>query len=259
MANKKEDSKQQEVNQGLAKQPNKIDEVPVGVYAYDMAIVDDFRVRFNYKKDGTPKTNNRVQITNQENVFNIIGDIENDNIQFPIISITRTGWSIKDFSQEAQNNAGVLMGYMDEDEDGRVKQVRLQAIPIQINYQVDIWTQSRIDNDIIARELIWFYWQRPQMLVKIPHGLDTTHVFNVAFELDITDNSDIAEHNSRGRYYRQTLGMYVDDGYLWRSSVTNVPIVAEAKYAIFDGEINDSMILESGTIESLYKNGDIKE
>lgn len=242
-------------NSKLAKQPNKIDEAPVGVYAYDLAIVEDFRVRFNYKKDGTPKTNNRVQITDAENVFNIIGDIENDKIKFPIISIIRTGWSIKDFLQEAQNNAGVLMGYLD---DERVKQVRLQSIPIQINYQVDIWTQNRIDNDIIARELLWFYMQRPQMVVKIPHGLDTTHVFNVGFELDVTDNSDITEHNSRGRYYRQTLGMYVDDAYLWRSSVTNVPIISEVNYAIYDGEINEKMILEAGNLESILINDENK-
>ena len=41
-----------EVNENISKQPNKIDEAYVGVYAYDMAIVEDFRIRFNYKKDG---------------------------------------------------------------------------------------------------------------------------------------------------------------------------------------------------------------
>lgn len=249
------------VNENLSKQPNNIDECYVGVYAYDMSIINDFRVRFNYKKDGTPKTNNIVQITNSENVFKIIGDIKNDSIQFPIISLTRTGWSIKNFHQETQIHSGSLMNYMkptDED-DERLKQVRLQAIPIQINYQVDIWTQSRIDNDILARELIWFYTLNPQMIVKIPHGLNTEHVFNVGFELDITDNSDIVEHDSRGRYYRQTLGMYVDDGYLWRSSVTNIPIISEMKYAMYEGKIDDNTLLESGSIESLLTTHNEKE
>ena len=80
-----------EVNENISKQPNKIDEAYVGVYAYDMAIVEDFRIRFNYKKDGTPKTNNIVQITNSESIFEIIGDLDNDKIKFPIISLTRTG------------------------------------------------------------------------------------------------------------------------------------------------------------------------
>ena len=46
------------INENISKQPNNIDEYYVGVYAYDMSIISDFRARFNYKKDGTPKTNN---------------------------------------------------------------------------------------------------------------------------------------------------------------------------------------------------------
>ena len=243
------------INENISKQPNNIDEYYVGVYAYDMSIISDFRARFNYKKDGTPKTNNIVQITNSENVFEIIGDLENDSIQFPIISLIRTGWSLRDFHQETQVHLGSLIDYMEplDKNDDRLKQVRLQVIPIQINYQVDIWTQNRVDNDILVRELIWFYTQNPQMIVKIPHGLNAEHVFNVAFDNDIIDNSDITEHNSRGRYYRQTLGMYVDDGYLWRSSVTNVPKIEELKYSIYDGDIQDlkdNIILEYGDIKN---------
>ena len=235
-------------NEGKSKQPNKINEVPVGVYAYDQAIVDDFKIRFNYTKDGKLKTNNNVYITNSENVFNIIGDIENDNIQFPIISITRLGWSLVNFSNDFQNNSGLLYGYMDDEKTNRKKQVRLQAIPINIDYQIDIWTQNRIDNDILARELVWYYYQNPQMQVKIPHGLNVNHVFNVFFELDVTDNSDISEHNSRGRYYRQTFGLTVDDAYLWKSSVKNVPIIDSIKYSIYDGKIDESMFIDEDTI-----------
>lgn len=227
-------------NEGLSKQPNKIEEVPVGVYAYDLAIIEDLRARFNHTKDGKQKTNNIIQITNAENVFNIIGDIQNDNIQFPIISLVRTGWQIEDYSQEFMNNSGGLVGYLEDEPGSRVRQVRLQAIPIQINYQLDIWTQNRLDNDIIAREFIWFYKQNPQMRVKIPHGLNITHPFNIGIENEIVDNSDIAEHNSRGRYYRQTLGLYTDkDAYLWKSSVTNVPMIDLEKYSIYEGNINE--------------------
>lgn len=228
------------INEGLAKQPNNIEEVPVGVYAYDLAIIEDLRTRFSYDKNGKKKTNQIVQITNAENVFNIIGDIENDNIQFPIISLVRTGWEIIDYSQEFMNNSGGLVGYLEDDKGQRTRQVRLQALPIQINYQLDIWTQNRIDNDILAREIIWFYTLNPQMRVKIPHGLNITHPFNIAFEKEIVDNSDIQEHNSRGRYYRQTLGIYTDnDAYLWKSSVTNVPSIELQDLLIYEGDIRN--------------------
>ena len=174
----------------LAKQPNKINEAPVGVYAYDLAIIEDLRIRFNYDKDGNKKTNNTIQITDADDVFRIIGDIENDNIKFPIISLVRTGWRLLDFSQEFQNNTGALVGYLEDPPGTRIRQVRLQAIPIQINYQLDIWTQNRIDNDVIAREFIWFYKLNPQLLVKIPHGLNITHPFNIGIESEIVDNID---------------------------------------------------------------------
>lgn len=227
-------------NNNLAKQPNYIDEAHVGVYAYDLAIVEDLRIRFNHTKDGKPKTNNIIQITNSEDVFDIIGDIEqNDNIVFPIISLVRTGWQLLDYSQEFMENSGGLVGILQEEPGSRKRQVRLQAIPIQINYQLDIWTQNRIDNDIIAREFIWFYKLNPQMKVRIPHGINITHPFNIAIEPDIVDNSDIGEHNSRGRYYRQTLGIHTDgDAFLWKTNVSNIPIIdIDSKFSIYDGDI----------------------
>lgn len=240
-----------DVNENLNKQPNKIEEQPVGVYAYDLAIIKDLRARFNYTKDGKKKTNNIIQITNSENVFNIIGDIENDNIQFPIISLIRTGWQFTGAEPEFLNNSGGLVGYLEGEKGERVKQVRLQAFPIQINYQLDIWTQNRYDNDVIAREFCWFYKQNPQLRVFIPHGLNITEPFNLFIENEIVDNSDIAEHNSRGRYYRQTIGLYVDDAYLWKSSVTNVPGIDVVKFAIYSGDINkieDAIEEEEGLI-----------
>lgn len=240
-----------DVNENLNKQPNKIEEQPVGVYAYDLAIIKDLRARFNYTKDGKKKTNNIIQITNSENVFNIIGDIENDNIQFPIISLIRTGWQFTGAEPEFLNNSGGLVGYLEGEKGERIKQVRLQAFPIQINYQLDIWTQNRYDNDVIAREFCWFYKQNPQLRVFIPHGLNITEPFNLFIENEIVDNSDIAEHNSRGRYYRQTIGLYVDDAYLWKSSVTNVPGIDVVKFAIYSGDIDkieDTIEEEEGLI-----------
>lgn len=221
----------------LNRQQSKINEVPVGIYAYDMALIEDLRTRFNLKKDGTPKTNNNVYITNAENVFEIIGDVSNDEIKFPLISLVRTGWSISDEKPEMMTKAGALKDVKIGDKDGKLKQIRLQAIPISINYQIDVWTRTRIDNDAVTRELVWYYTLNPQLLVEIPHGLNMTHPFNIFFESEIEDNSDIVEHINRGQYFRQTLGLYINDAYLWRSSVKNVTTVESVGFEIYTGEI----------------------
>lgn len=244
------------MNRDLNHQQSVINEEPIGVYAYDMALVKDLRTRFNLKKDGTPKTNNNVYITSAENVFNIIGDLENDTIQFPLISLTRVGWSLSDQKPEMMTKAGMLDSIKQGVEDEKLKQIRLQALPITINYQLDVWTRTRIDNDALTRDLIWYYTLNPQLLVDIPHGLDIQHVFNVFFENDVEDNSDIVEHQNRGQFFRQTLGLYVDDAYLWRSSVKNITTINETKFEIYDGDlptdINDKLY-ESYEID-LYKN-----
>lgn len=228
------------MDRDLNHQQSEIKEVPVGIYAYDLAIVNDLRVRFNLNKDGTPKTNNNVYITPVDNVFNIIGDISEDNIKFPLISLSRTGWSLQDFKPELMIKAGSFVGAK-EGTDKKLKQIRLQAIPITINYQIDIWTRTRIDNDALTRDFIWYYTLHPQLLVDIPHGLDVKHVFNIFFENDVEDNSDIVEHNNRGQFFRQTLGMYVDDAYLWRSSVKNVTTIDEVKFEIYQDDVTDEM------------------
>lgn len=243
------------MDRNLNHQQPVINEAPVGVYAYDLALVNDLRTRFNLNKDGTPKTNNNVYITSSENVFNIIGDIAEDAIQFPLISLTRIGWSLSDNKPEFMTKAGMLDNVKEGEKDNKLKQIRLQALPITINYQLDVWTRTRIDNDALTRDLIWYYTLNPQLLVDIPHGLNIKHVFNVFFENDIEDNSDIVEHQNRGQFFRQTLGLYVDDAYLWRSSVKNITTVNETKFEIYEGnlpeDINDKLY-ESYEID-LYK------
>lgn len=243
------------MDRNLNHQQDIINEVPVGVYAYDLALVNDLRARFNLNKDGTPKTNNNVYITPVDNVFNIIGDIESDRIEFPLVSLTRIGWSLRDTKPEFMEKAGALYDVRKGTKDDKLKQVRLQAIPISINYQLDVWTRTRIDNDALTREIIWYYTLNPQLLVDIPHGLDIQHVFNVFFENDIEDNSDIVEHQNRGQFFRQTLGLYVDDAYLWRSSVKNITTINETKFEAYYGELDESKLYEIDKID-LFKKGD---
>lgn len=178
----------------------------MSIYMYDEAIVKSFRNLVN---------DNRITITPPDNVFRTIGRIAEDRIEFPLISLTRTGMSINMSSvQHFTKFEGATVEY-DEDEN---KFKKIQAIPIRINYLVDVWTKSRKENDSIIRELIFYYMTHPTLEVDIPYGLDISHNFNLFLDEDIDDNSDIVEHKNRGEYFRQTLSMYTDDAYIWKSS-----------------------------------------
>lgn len=93
------------------------------------------------------------------------------------------------------------------------------AIPIQINWQLDIITRDRESNDNLLRELIFHYINYPTLEITIPYGLDINHNFNIFFDSDIDDNSDIVNHMNKGEYFRSTMSLYTDDAYLWKSSL----------------------------------------
>lgn len=173
---------------------------------YDNAIIENLRQL-------TQDT--RIYIEPTENVFRTIGKLEGskDHIQLPLISVSRTGWSVLN-PQHMQKFDGALLK---SDKENDYTQ-RIQVIPIQINYVLDVWSRTREENDEILRELIFYYNNHPEMEVTVPYGADFKHRFNIFFNSDIEDNSDIVEQKNRGEYFRQSISFYTDDAYLWKTS-----------------------------------------
>ena len=64
----------------------RINEADAGVYAYDKALVEDLRARFSSSPVDS-QLNKNVQIGPTEQMFNIIGSLEDDNIIMPFISL----------------------------------------------------------------------------------------------------------------------------------------------------------------------------
>lgn len=188
----------------------------MNVCTYDDAIINDLRIITQ---------DSRIHITPANNVFNLIGRLEDDVIEMPLISLTRTGWSLSDSKPHAAKFDG---GLVSVDESG-IK--RVQVIPISINYQLDVWTKSREENDNILRELIFYYSTHPSLLINIDHNLNISHYFNIFIDSNIEDNSDIIEHKNRGEYFRQTLSIYTDDAYLWKSSISK-PVLIDPEFSI---------------------------
>lgn len=176
----------------------------MSAYLYDKAIVDTLR---------SVTRDNRIHITPPDNVIRTIAQLTGDSVNLPMISLSRTGVSILSTQHFMKFNGGLLS--VDE-EDGTSQ--RIQMIPIRINYLLDVWTKSREENDNIVRELIFFLMTHSSMYVDIPFGVDEKHVFNVYLDPDVEDNSDIVDHINRGEYFRQTISMYTDEAYLWKSS-----------------------------------------
>lgn len=186
-------------------------------HLYDEAIINNLK---------SVTGDNRISIQPADRVFQNIAKKEYDKIEFPLISIFRTGWSLLGSRSFYMLHEGALVK-IEESEEKNVdpKFYRVQNIPIRINYSMDVWTKTREENDNIIRELLFYYMTNPTMTITIPYGLNIVHDFNIFFNDDIEDNSDVSDHFNRGEYFRQTLSFYTDDAYLWKATSRGPTII----------------------------------
>lgn len=202
----------------------RINEADAGVYAYDKALVEDLRARFSSSPVDS-QVNKNVQIGPTEQMFNIIGSLEDDNIIMPFISLERLDWQLNLDRQGFQTFVGDEV-YTRLDSQNLPVEVRAQAIPITINYRLSVWSEDRITNDALCREILFYYHLRPSLMVYVGHGINMAHKFNIYFNSGIEDNSDIANHITNGQYFRQDMTLYTDDAYLWRANWQNKVAIA---------------------------------
>ena len=191
-------------------------------YLYDTAIVEDLRSIFD---------DDKIFICPPDRVFATIGRLSEDDVKLPMISVVRTGTSLGN-SQHSMRFTGGLLSIDPQTNEN----TKLQAIPITINYQLDVWTKHREENDNIVRELLFYYMTHPTLLVDIPYGSNLKHNFNIFFDSNIEDNSDISDHVNRGEYFRQTLSIYTDDAYLWKTTVNKPTYITGVDLYIKDGD-----------------------
>ena len=176
------------------------------VYDYDNAIVQDLR-------NITKNDKRFIYIIPPEDYFDLNAMLNKDDIKLPLISLSRPSWSLLDRKPQTM----IFEGFNIEKNREKDLIKNIQAIPISISYQLDVWTNNRKENDMIMRELIWYYTLNPTLDIIIPYkGVNYSHEFNIFFDNDVSDNSDITEHKNLGRLFRQTIGFYTDDAYLWK-------------------------------------------
>lgn len=176
----------------------------MSVKAYDKAIIDNFRKIFN---------TDMVYILPVENAIRFASQLKKDNVKFPLISTMRQGFSIR--GNQVNHNAKMVGSFAKR--DGKNNNIYAQALPIRIEYQIDIFTVDKETCDDIARELAFFFYQKPTLQAHFDYGLDFDHNFNMFLNDDVVDNSDTVEHINNGVMFRYTMTFYVDDAMLFRS------------------------------------------
>ena len=92
----------------------------------------------------------------------------------------------------------------------------LNAIPIKLGYQLDIYTRYFAEADEYLRNFIFNFINYPKLSIEIPYNdSHIEHSSTVLIESNVSDNSDIKERLIQGQFTRLTLKLYIDDAYMF--------------------------------------------
>lgn len=179
----------------------------MALYFYDTALLNKLRFWTN-------KTNLHIYGPDEtRQLFETIADETDDSpIQLPILCLRRSGgYTILNINKKPLTYDGVSI---DRDEDASTQ---VDAVPILINYQLDIYAKFLQEADTYARNLVFNIINYPTLKINIPYGEDSyfSHYANIRIAQTIQDNSSIPERMVPGLFTRLSLSIDIDDAYLW--------------------------------------------
>lgn len=140
-------------------------------------------------------------------------DTEDAPLKLPLIAISRN----KDIEIESaikQNKSfdGLIIG---KDTSSRTT-VHLNVIPVKTTYQIDIYTKKRIEADEYVRQYLFKLINNPQIIIEIPYNnYLVKHTANLRVLNTVSDTSDISNHIFAGQFYKWTIQLELQDGFLF--------------------------------------------
>ena len=141
-----------------------------------------------------------------------IADNTNDSpIKLPFISLKRAGgFTILTTGKRPLSFTGATLEATND------RGQKLNAIPISIPYQIDVYTRYLSEADELIRNLVFNIINYPKLTVTIPyHGVDFKHDSNIRLQGEVDDNSSIPERLIPGQFTRMSIKIDIDDAYLY--------------------------------------------
>ena len=170
------------------------------------------------------------------NLFAWKADRANDKpLQLPLIAIDRdreVGITI------SGNRAMTRSGKVFNSKDGMSD--HLNAVPIRINYTLNIYTRKLEEADEYMRSFIFSLINYPKVSISIPYnGSSLKYKSYITVQDSFSDNSDIPERLISGQFSRMTLRFSLNDAYLFSYNNRKVPQVVGIKIVTALGSPED--------------------
>ena len=180
-----------------------------------------------------PKSKNRkIQVLKPDEVkrlFSIEADERNDKpIQLPLIAISRdTQIDVMHPTKRAMSFDGMML-----ESDGR-HTIQLDAVPISLTYQIDMYTRHFDEGDELLREMIFKIINNPQLVIELPYNNQKLkQVCAMKLQGSVEDTSSVSERLFSGQFTRWTMRVDIDGAYLYSIPyVDNVSVEYELEVA----------------------------
>lgn len=147
-----------------------------------------------------------------KNMFAIIADNNGDKpISLPIISLKRPGgFTVLQTTKSPLSNSGMRL--FANSKVGK----KLRAIPINVPYQLDIYTRYQSEADELVRNIVYNIVNYPRLEITIPYYDENyVHYANIRMQSEVEDTSNIPERLVPGQFTRMTIQIFIDDAYLF--------------------------------------------
>lgn len=202
----------------------------MSVELYDNAFLDKLN---NWTKD------TKLTVYGQQDLKRIIeieADKNNDQISLPIIILRRVGgFTILNTGKRPLSFDGATL-----DANYNIAS-QLNAIPINISYQLDVYTRYFNEADQYARNLVFNIINYPKLDICIPYNNENRiHHANIRLQPEVEDNSDIPERLIPGQFSRISMKIDIDDAYLFDVRYRDVYSI-EITSSLSDNSIEDDL------------------
>lgn len=171
------------------------------LYLYDKAIVEDLSQCLG--KD-------TVRVIDPEAIVDLAAQIENDEISFPLIALTRSPAPTIDNSR---TNFTMMHNGVSTVIDPETNNVyNEKVLPIKLVYNLTVLTTNQADMDEIIRELLFKYIQMYFLTIRLPYESDRKIRFGIRIDpnTEIEQTSGSAEYLKSGALYQVIIPLYCD-------------------------------------------------
>lgn len=140
-------------------------------------------------------------------------DTDDKAFTLPMIAISRNK-DIEITSAIKQNMS--FDGLIIDKDVTKAETVHMNVIPVKTTYQIDIYTKKRIEADEYVRQYLFKLINNPQIIVEIPYNNRIVrHTANLRVLDTVSDTSDISTHIFPGQFYKWTIQLELQDGFLF--------------------------------------------